>query len=118
MQPSHKKSRVPFADNIHLQQPGKGLSPYQAAARRKLIASAERDAERFVFAFDVQRDHAPALRSVIDEMGALLAARIGGKNTQAQEAALTRAAIGLGALKKAILPQVPAEDPDYRAEIE
>lgn len=119
MQKQSKKVRVPSADNTHIvnRQP-RGLPPYQAAARRKLIQQAERDAERYVIAFDVQKDHAPALRSVIEEMDALVVARLNGKTTAAQESALTAASVALGALRASVLPFVPEVDPNFPAEYE
>lgn len=105
---------VPRADwNQPVQQTA--TSPAQAAARLRLIRAAEKDALRYVFAFDVQHDHAPALRSVLDEMSAMVAGRLGGKNTAVQEQALTAAAVVLGTLRAAILPTVAAGDPDYRS---
>ena len=118
MQKQSKKIRVPSADNTHLANQPRGLSPYQAAARRKLIQQAERDTERYVFTFDVQKDHAPALRSVVEEMHALCVARLNGKITATQEAAVTSALVGLGALRAAVLPHVPDVDPNFPPEYE
>lgn len=105
---------VPRAD-WNQPSPQTAFSTAQAAARLKLIRAAEQDARRFVFAFDVQHDHAPALRSVLEEMTAMIAGRLGGKNTAQQEQALTAAAVVLGNLRAAILPTVAAGDPDYRS---
>jgi hypothetical protein len=109
-----KQKRVARAD-WSTPAPQDRLSPAQAAARLKLIREASLDAQRYVFAFDVQHDHAPALRSVLDEMTAMIASRFGGKNNAAQEQALTAAAVALGTLRAAILPTVAEGDPDYRS---
>jgi hypothetical protein len=98
---------VPRADNIFRESP-------QAKARRLLTEQAHRDARRLSFNFDVQHDHAPALRSVIEEMGDMIVGRLGGKNTPAQEQAFTAASVALGTLRAAVFPSIAAGDPNYR----
>lgn len=106
----HKHVRVPRADNVF---PPEGR---QAKARRILTEQAHRDARRLAFTFDVQHDHAPALRSVIEEMGDLIVSRLGGKNTPQQEQAFTAAAVALGQIRGAVFPTVAEGDPNYRSE--
>lgn len=109
-----KKVQVPRADWSQ-QAPASTLSPVQAAARTRSIRAAQQGTQRFAFAFDVQHDHAPALRSVVDEMAALIAGRFGGKNSAQQEQALTSAAVAIGSLRAAIFALVPEGDANYRS---
>lgn len=111
-QPRSKKTQVPRADWSR-PAPASALSPVQAAARLRLIRQAEQDTRRFVFGFSVQHDHGPAFRSLIDEMGALLAGRFGGKNSAQQEKALAQAAVALGELRAAVFAQVTQEDENF-----
>jgi hypothetical protein len=64
--------------------------------------------------FDIAEAHAPALRSAIEEISDAVATRVEGKFTNATEHALTCALVGLGQLRAALYPQVPAGDPNYR----
>jgi hypothetical protein len=114
MQKSYKTRPVPRSD-WSTPAPSDTLSSIQAAARTRSVRNAEQGTHRYAFAFDVQHDHAPALRSVIDEMAALIASRFGGKNTAQQEQAMTAAAVALGSLRAAVFALVPEGDPNYRS---
>lgn len=108
MQKQRYRKPVPRADNIFRESP-------QARARRQLIEQAHRDNRTFTFTFDVQHDHCPALRSVIEEMGDMIVSRLGGKNTPAQETAFTAAAVALGHIRSAVFSTIAAGDPNYRS---
>jgi hypothetical protein len=63
---------------------------------------------------NVQAAHAPALRSALEEITDAIATRVEGKFTTPTEHALTCALVGLGQLRAALYPMVPAGDPHYR----
>lgn len=65
------------------------------------------------FTFTVADEHAPALRSVVDEMTSLIGSRLDGQHRFAKETALTDAAICVGKLRAAVFAQVPQGDPNY-----
>lgn len=67
----------------------------------------------FVFTFSVEQDHAPALRSAIDEISNEIGGRLTSSFIHAKEGALTDAAIALGALRAAVFAQVKEGDPNY-----
>lgn len=65
------------------------------------------------FTFTVERAHAPALRSALEELQGRLADRAAGSNTRLQDAALTAALVAMGTLRAAVYPSVPAGDERY-----
>lgn len=80
------------------------------AAREKFLAANG----EVTISFTLSRAHAPALRSVVDEMSDTMATRLEGTRRFPQEAALTAAVIGLGALRAALHRSTQAGDPAYR----
>lgn len=63
--------------------------------------------------FEVREEHAPALRSAVEEISNEIGGRLEGPHAFAKEEALTNAAIALGALRAAVNAKVPAGDPYY-----
>jgi hypothetical protein len=63
--------------------------------------------------FEVSSEHAPALRSAIEEISNIVGARLEGAHAYAKEDALTDAAVGLGSLRAAISKQVSRGNPFY-----
>jgi hypothetical protein len=79
-----------------------------------LTEQAHRDARTLAFLFEIQEDHCPALRSVIQEMGDMIVRRLGGKNTPLEERAFTAAVVALAHIRATVFPAVAAGDPNYR----
>jgi hypothetical protein len=80
----------------------------------KVVPDVPRVAARTVtISFTVFLEHAPALRSAVDEISNDIGGRLTGSHSFAKEAALTDAAIALAALRKAVFAKVPAGDPFY-----
>lgn len=65
------------------------------------------------FTVTVPDEHAPALRSVVDDMSAMIGMRLEKRSKPKKEAALTRAASALGALRAATNAAIPEGDSDY-----
>ncbi len=65
------------------------------------------------FTVVVPDEHAPALRSVVEEMSAMIGTRLEKRSKQKKEAALTRAACALGALRAATNAVILKGDPEY-----
>lgn len=65
----------------------------------------------FTFGVDVQ--HAPAFRSVVDEMTTRIGQRLEQPHRYDKETALTYASIALGRLRAAVHPLVGRGDPNY-----
>lgn len=63
--------------------------------------------------FEVADEHAPALRSAVEDFSNILGARLEGAHSFAKEAALTEAVICIGTLRAAVNRAVPKGDPDY-----
>lgn len=63
--------------------------------------------------FDVLDEHAPALRSAIEEISNEVGGRLEGLHRYSKEHALTKAAVALGTLRAAICKVVAAGDPTY-----
>lgn len=70
-------------------------------------------ARRVEIRFDVSAEVAPALRSAIEEISNDIGGRLTGSYRHSREQALTDAAIGLAALRKALFAVVPAGDVNY-----
>lgn len=68
---------------------------------------------KITFTFSVYRDHAPALRSAIDEISNDIGGRLTGSHKFAKEGALTDAAIALAVLRKEVFSKVAEGDPNY-----
>lgn len=71
--------------------------------------------EPLTVSFVVAAEHAPVLRSMLEELSDTLALRLAA-GTQASfkvEAALTRASLVAGVMRAAVFPRVPRGDPDY-----
>jgi hypothetical protein len=62
---------------------------------------------------EIPAEHAPALRSAIDEIRNEVGERLAGSHRFPKEYALTRAASALGRLAAAVNTVIPQEDPDY-----
>lgn len=75
--------------------------------------SRPRGGRYITFSFQVHSDHAPALRSAIDEISNDIGGRLTGSHSFAKEEALTDAAVALGALRSEVFAKVPAGDPFY-----
>jgi hypothetical protein len=58
-------------------------------------------------------EHAPALRSAIEELRNTLGGRLEGVHPFAREDAITRAAVAVGDLAAGFNRMIPAGDPDY-----
>lgn len=58
-------------------------------------------------------EHAPALRSALDELRTILGGRLEDAHLYVREDALTRASIAIGTLASAVNQIVPKEDPNY-----
>lgn len=82
-----------------------GFNTGQAVTRGSDVAK--------TFTFTISDEHAPALRSAIDELSSLIGSRLEGQHRFAKETALTDAAITVGALRAAVFAQVPKGDPNY-----
>lgn len=82
----------------------------QRSARAPLVAPSGRMVR---IVFDVHLEHAPALRSAIDEISQELGGRLEGPHSFNRESALTDAAIAIGALRRAVFALVPAGHPHY-----
>lgn len=63
--------------------------------------------------FEVADEHAPALRSAIDEFSNTLGTRLEGAHSFAKEQALTDAVICIGTLRAAVNRAVPKGDANY-----
>lgn len=63
--------------------------------------------------FSVSTEHAPALKSAIDEISNVVGGRLEGAHSFAKEQALTDAAVALGSLRHAIAEKVPKGDAFY-----
>lgn len=63
--------------------------------------------------FEVHPDHAPALRSVVEEMSNIIGTRLEAPHAYDKEAALTNAALVMGILRRAVNQAIPAGDPHY-----
>ena len=63
--------------------------------------------------FDVAPNHAPALRSAVEEIRNEVGGRLEGAHRYAKQDALTYAATALGSLFAAIARKVSAGDPNY-----
>jgi hypothetical protein len=61
----------------------------------------------------VADEHAPALRSALDELRNIVGGRLEGVHPFAREDALTRAAVAVGDLAAGFNAVIPAGDPDY-----
>lgn len=64
--------------------------------------------------FDVNTEHAPALRSAVEEISNTVGGRTEGRYEFPIEQALTAACIGLASLRTAVCAAIPAGDPNYR----
>lgn len=104
------KQRAPLtALNEYSPTPG-GLNDARARTQRQVGTS-----QKMVkVVFEVPDEHAPTLRSVVEEMtnqvGKAIEENI---YLHEKELSLTRAASVLGKLRAAIYPKVPTEDPDF-----
>jgi hypothetical protein len=67
-----------------------------------------------VISFQVSSEHAPALRSAIEEISNIVGARLEGNHAFAKEGALTDAAVALGSLRAAVCNNIPTADPHYQ----
>jgi hypothetical protein len=75
-------------------------------------------------AFDVLDEHMPALRAAVQEINDTVVGRAHGKYAYPTELAITRALIGLAALRVAVIAAMPKDrkgnaldpDPDYPTE--
>ena len=65
--------------------------------------------------FRVHDEHAPALRSAVEELTNEVTGRLEGIHSYAQEQSLTDAAVALSALRAAVFEKVPLGDPFYKA---
>lgn len=63
--------------------------------------------------FQVADEHAPALRSAVEEFSNVLGARLEGSHRFAKEQALTDATICFGILRAAVNRAIPTGDPNY-----
>ncbi len=63
----------------------------------------------------IAEEHAPALRSTLDELRTILGGRLENVHLYAREDALTRASIAIGTLASAVNQIVPKDDPNYNA---
>lgn len=99
---------TPFCGDIIL-----GESP-QHRADRMLSDQAHHNATTLAFLFEIEQAHAPALRSVIQEMGDMVVSRLSERNTRAQAQAYTAAIVALAHIRAAVFPTIAAGDPNYR----
>jgi hypothetical protein len=72
------------------------------------------DSQLIRISFDVHTEHAPALRSAVEEISNELGGRLEGMYTFPVEMALTNAVIALGTLRAAVCAKIPAGDANYR----
>ena len=63
--------------------------------------------------FEVYPAHAPALRSLLEDLQNKVGEKLEGAAAFAREQAWTNAAIGMAAVRAAVNAQVPAGDPNY-----
>jgi hypothetical protein len=63
--------------------------------------------------FTIAEEHAPALRSALEELRNILGGRLEGVHPFAREDALTRAAAAVGDMAAGFNAIIPAGDPDY-----
>lgn len=63
--------------------------------------------------FEIADEHAPALRSAIDDARQQVGKQLEGMHRFAKETALTNASIALASLAAAVNQQVPKGDPNY-----
>ena len=77
------------------------------------LAAHREPAPEIEIAFKVTTSNAPALRSAIDELSTILGKRLEGVHKYTKEAALTKAAIAVGALRAAVSRKCPIEERDY-----
>ena len=91
-------------------------APASPGARRRRIVTeqAHREARTLAFLFEVQEDHCPALRSVIQEMGDMVVSRLSERNTRARAQAYTAAIVALAHIRAAVFPTIASGDPNYR----
>lgn len=95
-----------------------GQSPKKNAKKRHLhLVPPSRPAPTPVLtiSFEVSTDHAPALKSAVDEISNIIGSRLALSHSFAKEAALTDAAIGVGALRAAVNRVVRRGDSRYAA---
>lgn len=64
--------------------------------------------------FRVHDEHAPALRSAVEELAGEVAGRLEGMHGFAAEQALTDAAVAVQSLRRAVFAKVPAGNPHYK----
>lgn len=65
------------------------------------------------FTFDIDVAHAPAFKSIVDDMSFRIGTRLEQPHKFARETALTYAAMALGRLRAVVTAQVPMSDPNY-----
>lgn len=63
--------------------------------------------------FEVADEHAPALRSAVEELSNLLGTRLEGAHSFAKEQALTDATICVGTMRAAVNRVIAKGDPNY-----
>lgn len=63
--------------------------------------------------FEVADEHAPALRSAVEEFSNMLGTRLEGAHSFAKEQALTDAVICIGTLRAAVNRAIAKGDPNY-----
>lgn len=63
--------------------------------------------------FEVAEEHAPALRSAVEEISNIIATRLEGAHSYAKEQSLTDAMVCVGTLRAAVNRAIPAGDPFY-----
>jgi len=72
------------------------------------------DSQLVRISFTVHKEHAPALRSAVEEISNTVGGRLEGRYEYDVEQALTNAAVALGSLRAATFAAIPAGDPNYR----
>jgi hypothetical protein len=100
-----------------IQAPAGSFARHMTATQPTLVQprkSAPYPSELLTITFQVSRENAPALKSAIEEITNEVGGRLEAPHAFAREDALTRAAIALGALRRAVSAQVPAGDRDYK----
>lgn len=64
--------------------------------------------------FEIKDEHAPALRSAVDEISNTVGTRMESRYSYDVEDALVRASIALGTLRAAVCEKIPEGDAHYR----
>lgn len=86
----------------------------KAAPHRHDPAASPAARDRLItITFSVYEQHAPALRSAVEELGNIIGSRLEGSHSFAREQALTDASIAVHTARAAINKLVPVGDPYY-----